>query len=138
MLTLIIKYLQRKNAFENEGVGVVVNTIKPFVVRKQFPYVLNNNKHKHLEHERIVEIRKKSNDELVATATHKKEAIRLAKKLISSVQEDLYGKIVYQPNRHEFELKYTPNYDYKYGQYIVFGVEDADVRASKRKRRSYI
>lgn len=138
LITLVVKYLQRRDAFENEGVGVIINTTKPFEKKHRWPYKLNKGSLEKIRYKRVVEIRKKSNDELLAIAKNRKEAITLSKELIPSIQEDIYGRIIYQPNRYEFELNYIPNDVYKYGQYIVFGVEDADVRASKRKRRNYI
>ena len=138
LITFIVNYLQRKQAFENEGAGVIINTVSPFVHKRKYIYTLKKNKKEKIRYIRRVEVRKKSNDEVLAIASNKTEALALAKELMPSIREDIYGKAVYQSNRCEFELNYIPTYDCRNGQYIVFGVEDADVRASKRKRRNYI
>ena len=138
LLTFIIKYLKNRKAFENEGVGVIITSAAPHAARVRAPYKLYKSPRQVLVAERVCEIRKKSNDEVIGTTKYVGEAIQLAKELIQMEQEDLYGKFTYKIDRNEFELKYMPGSKYRLGQYIVFGVEDADVRASKRKRRNYV
>ncbi len=138
LLTFIIRYLKKRKAFENEGVGVIITALAPHSPKTKTPYKLYRAKRKAIVPERVCEIRKKSNDEVIGEGKYVRDAIELAKELIQTEQEDLYGKYTYKVDRTEFELKYAPGFRYRVGQYIVFGVEDTDVRASKRKRRNYI
>lgn len=44
---------------------------------------------------------------------------------------------MYYSSDIDFEMEYTPSVRTQLGQYIVFGVDEADVRISKRKNREF-
>lgn len=56
--------------------------------------------------ERCVEIRTKLDDRVVATAPTKTEALRVAKEVIRTEQQDLYAKTIYISKDIDFELNY--------------------------------
>lgn len=76
----------------------------------------------------MVEIRRIDNDELLGTAPNKKQAVRLAKKIVRQTELSVYGITKYVPEFRDFELIYRSGKDSSVGQYIVFGVDNGDVR----------
>nr|DAE20101.1 MAG TPA: hypothetical protein [CrAss-like virus sp. ctYsL76] len=105
---------------------------------KKYPFIITKARRKgRCKMKKVVEIRTKRSNLLLGTAENKTKAIELAKDLIKKQREDLYGKTVYATPDLEFEMKYDPSIRAKMGQYIIFGVDDEDVRINKRKNRGF-
>lgn len=116
----------KKNKLDTTtGVGCIVVIEPGSADTRERPYTLVNNVTEgSLIKKRIFEIRKKSDDSLVATAETKGDAIRTAKKHMKEVREDLICKQVYRVQGDKevaFSLNYTPSVNTKTGTYIVFG-----------------
>lgn len=134
----MVDYLESKNLFNFEGAGAILTVTKGIEIEKENPYHLVNIIRKgKCKLKRGIEIRKRSNDEVVGIAPNKAAAMKLAKKLVKQYRESLYGKTVYTANDIDFEMQYNPSVRERLGRYIVFGVEDADVRVNKQRRRDY-
>lgn len=129
-------FLEQKGMFNFEGAGIIIVIDSGNKDTRKNPYKIYNSRRKgRCKLCRIVEIRQKSDNSVVGKATNKTDAIQLAKRLIKICREDLYAKTVYNTSDIDFELEYVPSNKAKKGQYIVFGVEQADVNLSKRKNR---
>ena len=72
---------------------------------------------------------------MIGEAVNTTEALNLAKSLIRNFRENVYAKTVYNTKDIDFELEYMPSTKAEKGQYIVFGVEQSDVKLNKRKNR---
>lgn len=129
-------FLEQKGMFDFEGAGIII-TIKPGNKdTRKMPYKLYSSRRKgRCKLYRTIEIRLKSNHQIVGEAANKTEAIQLGKSLIKTYRENLYAKTVYNTKDIDFELEYIPSVRTEKGQYIVFGVEQVDVKLSKRKNR---
>ena len=82
--------------FGFEGSAIIISVSKCRPDTRKYPYHLT--KHKRIgkrQMKKTIEIRKKADDAVVATATHKDKAMTLAKKLVQEYKENLYGKTVY-------------------------------------------
>ena len=76
--------------------------------------------------ERVYEVRRKDTGALVASASKKDAAEKLAKKAMSSIKSDMECNIVYHVKDGKdlaFTLQYVPSANTKLGTYIVFGNE---------------
>jgi hypothetical protein len=117
--------LKKNNIDTATGVGCIVVMEAGSSDTRERPYELVNNiVEGSLSKKRFFEVRKKSDNALVAEAETKGEAIRLAKNCMKNLREDLVCKQVYRVlGAHElaFELKYVPSANTKEGRYIVFG-----------------
>ena len=117
--------LKKNNIDTATGVGCIVVMEAGSSDTRERPYELMNNiVEGSLSKKRFFEVRKKSDNSLVAEAETKGEAIRLAKNCMKNLREDLICKQVYRVlGAHElaFELKYVPSANTKEGRYIVFG-----------------
>lgn len=122
--------------FDFAGAGIIITLIPGVEDSRKKPYKLNNIlREGRCKLNRFIEIRSKDTDEVIGKAKTKLEAIQLSKKLIKNLKKDLYGKTVYTADDLDFELQYIPSTTAILGSYIVFGVEEADVKLSKRKSR---
>ena len=113
-------FLEEKGMFDFKGAGIIITVASGVEDTK-----------------RVIEIRTQKDNQLLGTASNKTEAIELSKELIKKCQENIYGKTVYYSSDIDFEMEYTPSVRTQLGQYIVFGVDEADVRISKRKNREF-
>lgn len=131
-------YLDSKGYFNFEGAGIIIVAAKGAKSEIQKPFnIINARRKGKCKTIRSVQIRKKSNNEVVAIAPNKTSALKLAKKLIRTYKEDLYGKTVYVAKDIDFEAKYDPSVREILGKYIIFGTEESDVRICKQKRRDF-
>ena len=80
---------------------------------------------------RCVEIRRKSDDEVVATAPTKTEAMHLAKSIMRDIRQDLYAKTIYISTDIDFELDYKEGNKSQLGEYLIFSVDKEDLRIYK-------
>ena len=132
----VANLMENKSMFDFEGAGIII-TLSPGIpdTRKK-PYKLKNILRKgRCQLSKAIEIRSKDTNEIVGKAFNKGEALLLAKQLVKTFKKDLYGKTVYTSEDLDFEIKYIPSTTASLGSYVVFGVEDVDVRLSKRKSR---
>ena len=118
------------------GIIIAVTPGKKSSRRKPYKLV-NSRRVGDIKLRRIVNIHKKSNDELVGSAPNKTEAMELAKRLMIGCKEDLYGKTIYVSDDIDFELNYSPSSNSSIGQYIIFGVDENDVRVYTRRKRGF-
>lgn len=132
------EYMDSKNMFDFEGAGVIITITKGIEDTRKNPYTLISSRRKgRARLKRSIEICDTETNEILGVAPTKTQALKLAKKLIRKHRKDMYGKTVYTAPDLDFELIYTPSVKRQRGRYIVFGVEDADVRISKQKKRSF-
>lgn len=131
-------FLEEKGMFDFKGAGIIITVASGIEDTRKNPFKINSTRRKgRCKLKRVIEIRTQKNDTLLGTANNKTEAIALAKQLIKKYQESIYGKTVYLSADIDFEMEYTPSVRAQLGQYIVFGVDEADVRISKRKNRGF-
>lgn len=131
-------FLEEKGMFNFKDTGIII-TISPGKRNtKQYPFKINKFKRKgRCKLTRTIEIRSLKDNILLGVAANKTEAISLAKEIVSREHIDLYGKTVYISSDRDFEIEYKPSKKFQLGQYIIFGVDEADVRLSKRKNRGF-
>lgn len=131
-------FLEEKGMFDFKGAGVVIAVSPGVEDTRKNPFKIKNARRVgRCKLSRVLEIRTKKENKLLGTACNKTEAIALAKELIKKCQEDIYAKTVYYSNDIDFQIEYVPSVRAQLGQYIVFGVDEADVRISKRKNRGF-
>lgn len=125
-----VETLEKNHLTSAEGVGLVVCMIPGSKDTRERPYkFVNNVTEGKKKVERVFEIRRKDNDELIATASSKADAEDTAKAAMTTVKADMYCKIVYHVTEGKdlaFELNYTPSVNATLGTYVVFGNERAD------------
>lgn len=131
-------FLEEKGMFDFKGAGIIITITAGVEDTKKYPFSITSTRRKgRCKLTRTVEIRTQKDNTLLGSAKNKTEAISLAKDLVKQYQGDVYGRTVYVSNDTDFEIKYTPSTKAQLGQYIVFGVDEADVRISKRKNRGF-
>lgn len=133
-------YMLDKGMFDFEGAGVIITIQNGTKNKRLKPYKITKFKRgSRCKTKKLVEIRRVDNDEVIGEASCKSEGVELAKELIQKHQTNLYGKLVYRASHNDklFTAEYIPSKDTKPGQYVVFGVDQADVRLSKRKNRGF-
>lgn len=132
------EFLEEKGMFDFKDAGIIIAVSAGTEDTRKKPYKINSSRRKgRCKLTRVIEIRAKKDDTLLGTAGTKTEAIKLAKQLIKQCQGDIYGKTRYVSSDIDFEIEYTPSIRARLGQYIVFGVDETDVRLSKRKNRGF-
>lgn len=135
----VADYLEKKNLFAFQGAGIII-TINNGVedTRKNSIFTLKSERRKgRCKLVRTIEIRAKSDDKLLGIAHTKMEALKLAKELIHEHRESIYAKTMYVSSDLDFEMEFIPTTKSKMGQYIVFSVDEGDVRLNKRKNRGF-
>jgi hypothetical protein len=131
-------FLEEKGMFDFKGAGIIITVTSGVEDTRKNPFKINSVRRKgRCKLKRVIEIRTQKDNQLLGTASNKTEAIELSKELIKKCQENIYGKTVYYSSDIDFEMEYTPSVRTQLGQYIVFGVDEADVRISKRKNREF-
>jgi hypothetical protein len=85
----------------------------------------------------LVEIIDKDSNKIIATAPNKNKAILKAKQIVERDKRNVYAVRKYIPSEIDFEIKYVPQSKELLGKYIVFGVEDEDVRLGIRRLREF-
>jgi hypothetical protein len=86
---------------------------------------------------RVVEIRNLQTDELITTAKNKKLAIKMAKDIIRKYRQDIYGVTKYIPEGRDFELFYEKAGEKFLSEYVVYYVDEGDVRLYKQQLRNF-
>ena len=118
-------FLEQKGMFDFEGAGIIIAIKSGTKDTRKKPYkVISSRRKGRCKLYRTIEIRLKRNHEVIGEAVNKTEALNLAKSLT-----------VYNTKDIDFELEYMPSTKAEKGQYIVFGVEQSDVKLNKRKNR---
>lgn len=130
--------LEKKGMFDFKDAGIIIAVSSGVEDTRKNPFKIDSSRRKgRCKLSRNIEIRTQKDDKLLGTAGTKTKAIALAKELIKKCQEDIYGKTVYYSNDIDFKMEYSPSVRTQLGQYIVFAVDEADVRISKRKQRGF-
>lgn len=125
-----VDMLEKNHLASAEGVGLVVCFVPGSKDTRERPYkFINNVTEGPKQVQRVFEVRRKDNDELIATASKKVDAEDAAKNAMCSVKSDMYCEIVYRVKEGKslaFELDYTPSVNATLGTYVVFGNERSD------------
>lgn len=100
---------------------------------KRFYKPFKSKRQGNIKVKRTVEVRGVDSDKLYGVCSGKTEGITFAKEIIGQVRENLYGKVVYQPDRYEFILEYCPPKKAKLGKYIIIKSEKDDLISVPRK-----
>lgn len=130
------EYMESKGMFDFEGTGIIIAIIPGRTDERMNPYKLTKHKRQgRCKTEKVIEIRRKSDNVVVGMAPNKMEAYKLAKKVIKKQKTDLYAKTAYISQDIDFEMEYLPSTHTRLGQYVVFGVDDGDVKHSKNRNR---
>ena len=120
-----IDSLQKNHLANADGVGLLVVVAGGSADTRERPYKYVNNVVEGKKNiERVYEVRRKDNGQVVATDTKKSDAEKKAKKLMPELKTDLECVIVYHVTEGKdlaFTLNYTPSTSAKEGTYIVFG-----------------
>lgn len=131
-------YLEKKGMFSFKDAGIIIAVHPGIEDTRKNPFKIQNYVRKgRCKVKRVVEIRTQKDDNLIGSASTKREAVNLAKELIKKYQEDLYAKTRYVSSDIDFTMKYKPSVRSRLGQYIVFAVDESDVRISKRRSRGF-
>ena len=131
-------FLEEKGMFDFKDAGIIITVSPGIEDTRKYPFKIQNFRRKgRCKLNRVIEIRTQKDNTLIGTALNKSEALELAKQLTKKYQENVYGKTVYVASDIDFEIEYTPSIRTQLGQYIVFGVDESDVRISKRKIRGF-
>lgn len=115
----------KKNHLDSAtGVGLMVVRENGSADTRERPYeLLNNIVEGSLTKKRVFQVRTKSGN-VIGETDNKEDAIRLAKKNMKDVREDMTCVQLYKvlaPKDKAFDLKYVPAIGTKEGSYIVFG-----------------
>lgn len=131
-------FLEKNSMFDFKDAGIIIAVAPGIEDTKKYPFKITSSRRKgRCKLTRVVEVRSKKTDTVLGTASTKTKAIALAKQLIKKHKEDIYGKTIYVSSDIDFDMEYLPSNRSKLGQYIVFGVDEGDVRISKRKSRGF-
>lgn len=122
--------------FNNAGVIIAINKGKKPLMRNIFRFV-NFPKKGPRKMKRVVEIRNLDTDEFIKNAKNKKAAIRMAKEIVRKYELNVYGVTKYVPADRDFELYYDKREEKKYGEFLVFYVDEGDVRLYKQQLRNF-
>lgn len=122
-----VESLQKNHLANAEGVGLMVIVAAGSADTRERPYKYTNNVVEGKKSiERVYEIRRKDNGQVLTTAAKKADAEKAAKAMMADVKADLECVIVYHVTEGKdlaFTLNYTPAASTKEGSYIVFGNE---------------
>lgn len=134
----VTQYLEKRKLFSFEGAGLII-TLKQgkFNNKSRGHELINYPKKGPRKMKRCVEIRNADTDELIALAKNKKQAIKKAKEIVRNRELNVYGVTKYIPQDKDFELHYKQSKLSVFGQYLVFGVDDGDVRLLKQQLRNF-
>lgn len=131
-------FLEKKGMFDFKDAGIIITISSGIEDTRKNPFKVQNFRRRgRCQLDKTIEIRTQKDDTLLGVAKNKIEALNLAKQLTRKYQESVYGKTVYVANDIDFKIEYTPSVRAQLGQYIVFGVDESDVRISKRKIRGF-
>lgn len=132
----VADFMNKREMFDFENAGIIICLTTGRSNTKLHPgKIIKHKRHGRCNLNRTVEIRKKSDDSVVAVTSSKMKAYELAKKVIKKHKEDLYAKTVYVSTDIDFEVKYTPSSKTRLGQYLVFAADELDVNLNKKKNR---
>lgn len=112
MKQLVVDFFEQNGYFEVASAGVIIETTKGVRNRNKYPYTFVN--HKRIgkcKLNRNIKIFLKDTNEEIGSASLKRDAVTLAKKLVQKYQKDIYAKTVYTApeNEWDFELTYKPS-----------------------------
>ena len=134
----VADFLESHQMLGFKGAGIII-TLDPGIqnTKKNPLRVENFHRIGRCKLNRTVEIHKCSDNTLIDVQPNKTAAINSAKELIKEYKEDLYAKTVYQSEDLDFKIFYNPSPKTRKGRYLVFSVDDSDVRLHKRKLRGF-
>lgn len=136
----IARFLENKKMFAFEGAGAIIMLHKgKYKYRRSTHTFVNYPKKAARKMKRCVEIRNLETDELLGVSNNKNNARKLARQIVRGEQFSVYGVSKYTPidKKHDFDLVYTPGVNAQLGQFLVFGVDDGDVRLLKQRMRDF-
>lgn len=130
--------LEKNNLFGFLNAGVIINFNRKKKPNGNLLYKLVNYPKKGpRKMKRVVEIRNLQTDELITTAKNKKLAIKMAKDIIRKYRQDIYGVTKYIPEGRDFELFYEKAGEKFLSEYVVYYVDEGDVRLYKQQLRNF-
>lgn len=133
------EYMHSKGIMEFEGAGIIIQLKPGHEDTRVRPYKIEKFKRGHrCKVKKAVEIRRIDTDEVVGRGETKLDALYKAQELVRELKTDLYGKLVYYATNNDqlFRLTYSPSVRAKLGQYVVFGVDQSDVKIFKQQLRN--
>ena len=130
--------LEKNNLFGflNAGVIITFNKKKKPNGNLLFKFV-NYPKKGPRKMKRVVELRNIKTDELINTAKNKKVAIKMAKEIVRKTGLDIYGVTKYVPENRDFEMFYEKAGEKFLSEFLVFYVDEGDVRLYKQQLRNF-
>lgn len=132
------EFLDNKDMLSLKDAGIIIAISVGKENSRKCPFKLNNIlRNGRCKLTRTVEIHSKEDNTLLGVAPNKMKAMTLAKELVRKYQVSVYGKTIYVANDIDFNMDYVPSTKTQMGQYIVFAVDESDVRIKKRKDRGF-
>jgi hypothetical protein len=133
----VVDFFDRNDYFEVASAGVIIAITKGVKNKNKHPYVFKNHKRVgRCKLSRNVKIFLKDTHEEIGSAALKKDAKALARDLVRKYQKDVYAKTVYTAPEDEWDFEYTykPSSTAQMGTYVVFGIEQIDVRRYRKSK----
>lgn len=122
--------------FNNAGIIIALNKGKKPIMRNIYR-LINYPKKGPRKMKRVVELRNLDTDELINVAKNKKIAIKMAKEIVRKYELNVYGVTKYIPDDRDFEIYYDKSEEKKFGEFLVFSVDEGDVRLYKQQLRNF-
>lgn len=130
------EFMAKKNMMTYAGSGIII-CVESSQTNKGEICQMRNIPRVPRKWKSIIEIIDKDTNKIVTTALNKKKAILAAKKIVERDKRNIYAVRKYIPSEIDFEIEYIPQDKKLLGKYIVFGVEDEDVRLGIRRLREF-
>lgn len=128
--------MAKKKMMTYEGAGMII-CVKNSQTAREDICKIRNIPRVPREWKSVVEIIDKDTNKIIATAPNKKKALKKAQQLVERDKRNIYAVRKYIPSEIDFEIEYVPQDKELLGKYIVFGVEDEDVRLGIRRLREF-
>lgn len=130
------EFMVKKNMMTYEGAGIVI-CIQQSKTDKEEICKIRNIPRVPRKWKSLVEIIDKDSNKIITTAPNKNKAILKAKQIVERDKRNVYAVRKYIPSEIDFEIEYVPQSKELLGKYVVFGVEDEDVRLGIRRLREF-
>lgn len=130
--------LDNDGLFQFQDTGIIIEIKKREKPKGRISaYLVNFPKKGPRKMNKTVEIRDLKTDLLLANAKNKKLAIKKAKEIVRNHETDIYAVTKYIPIDRDFEMYYHDQSDKFKGEYLVFYVDEKDVRLYKQRLRNF-
>ena len=130
--------LDKDDYFAVENIGIIIEIKKRKRPPRRFALrMVNYPKKGPRPMNKTVEIRNLETDELMAVSKNKKLAMKKAREIVQKYEIDVYGVTKYVPVDRDFELYKNRDREKYKGEYLVFYVDEKDVRLYKQRFRNF-